>query len=247
MIFNLFKSKPTLIGLIPKGFVDIHSHILPGIDDGANNINESIELISEMRNIGFNKIIATPHIYPGLYENNFTSINNSFNKLKKYLKDKIDINISFGAEYFCNQYLLEEIEKNNLICLKENNVLVETSYVATPLNFFEIIFKISINNYIPILAHPERYIKLYESFGLKGFFKLADSGCKFQVNLLSTTGYYGNEVLKLTNVLINNNLIEYVGSDIHNLNHLKFFDSKVRIKKIEKLEKAIENNTITFS
>ena len=247
MIFNLFKSRPKLKDLIPKGFIDIHSHILPGIDDGAKNINESLELISGMKRIGFKKIICTPHIYPGLYENNFTSINNSFNKLEKYLKDKIEINTSFGAEYFCDQYLLEEIEKKNLICLKENNVLVETSYIATPLNFFEIIFKISINNYTPILAHPERYINFYESFGLKGFFKLADSGCKFQVNLLSSTGYYGSEVLKLTNVLINNNLIEYVGSDIHNLNHLKYFDSKIRIKKIEKLKKSIENNTITFS
>lgn len=247
MIFNLFKSKPTLKELIPEGFVDIHSHILPGIDDGAKNIEDSVELISKMKKMGFGKIIGTPHIYPGLYENNFTSINNSFNKLKKYLKDKTDININFGAEYFCNQYLLEEIEENSLICLKDNNVLVETSFIATPLNFFEIIFKISINNYTPILAHPERYLSLYESFGLKGFFKLADSGCKFQVNLLSSTGYYGNEILKLTNILINNNLIEYVGSDIHNLNHIKYFDSKIRIKKIEKLKKAIENNTKTFS
>ena len=78
MIFNLLKSKPTLKELIPEGFVDIHSHILPGIDDGAKNIKESLELIEKMNEMGFSKIIGTPHTYPGLYENTNESIKKSF-------------------------------------------------------------------------------------------------------------------------------------------------------------------------
>ena len=83
MIFNLFKSRPTLKELIPEGFVDIHSHILPGIDDGAKNVEESLKLISEMHKIGISKIIGTPHTYPGLYNNNEKTIFNAYNKLKK--------------------------------------------------------------------------------------------------------------------------------------------------------------------
>ena len=89
MIFNLFKAKPTLKELIPNGFVDIHSHILPGIDDGAKNIEESIKLISEMKKMGFSKIIGTPHTFPGLYENTNETIKKSFEKISQKLITKI--------------------------------------------------------------------------------------------------------------------------------------------------------------
>ena len=94
MIFNLFKSKPTLNELIPKGFVDIHSHILPGIDDGAKNVEESLKLISEMKKLGFAKIITTPHTYPGLYDNTNDTILKSFNSIKNCNSNGINSNTS---------------------------------------------------------------------------------------------------------------------------------------------------------
>ena len=97
MIFNLFKSKPTLKDLIPEGFVDIHSHILPGIDDGAKNIEDSLVLISEMRELGFSKIIGTPHTYPGLHDNTKKTIKDSFEKLKNNKPDKIQL--GYASEY----------------------------------------------------------------------------------------------------------------------------------------------------
>ena len=97
MIINLFRSKPTLRELIPDGFVDIHSHILPGIDDGSKNVKESLDLIFEMKKLGFSKIIGTPHSYPGLYDNTKESIKISFNKLKKELPE--NINVDYASEY----------------------------------------------------------------------------------------------------------------------------------------------------
>ena len=162
MIFNFFKSKPTLKELIPQGFVDIHSHILPGIDDGAQNIKESLKLISEMKKLGFSKFIATPHTYPGVYNNNNNSIKESFNKLNNELKNKNILR--YASEYMIDSYLIEKAAEKSLITIKDNYVLIEMSFISEPINLHEIIFEINMNGYIPILAHPERYIFLFDDF-----------------------------------------------------------------------------------
>ena len=238
MIFSLFKSKPLLKELIPAGFVDIHSHILPEIDDGAKNIEESINLISAMKKLGFGKIIGTPHTYPGIYNNSNETIKKSFNKLKNKFNDYK--NISFASEYMIDTYLIEKAESKSLLTIKSNFVLIEMSYINSPIDLYEIIFKISINGFIPILAHPERYNYLFNDIGK--YKRLKNAGCKFQMNLLSTTGYYGKEVLKISDKLLNLNMIDFVGSDIHNLNHVNYFNKIIRLRNIRKIEKCIENN-----
>ena len=238
MIFNLFKSKPTLKELIPNGFIDIHSHILPGIDDGAKNIEDSIKLITEMKELGFKKIIATPHTYPGLYENDTESIKYSYQKLIKNLE--FDIIIKFASEYFADETIFNKVEEKKLLCLKDNYVLIETSFMLMPAFFFDLIFFLRINDYIPVIAHPERYNFLSDD--IKICKKLKKMGCKFQINLLSTTGYYGPKVTSFTNHLIEESMIDYVGSDIHNIYQIKKFDTKVKINNLRGLVKAIENN-----
>ena len=137
MIFNLFKSKPTLSELIPKGFVDIHSHILPGIDDGAKNIEESMELISKMKKMGICKIIGTPHTIPGLYNNNNNTIKRSFELLKKNIN--IDIELDYASEYMIDYSLINKAEQKLLLPIKENYVLIEMSYISKPINLYDII------------------------------------------------------------------------------------------------------------
>ena len=238
MIFNLFKAKPTLKDLIPNGFVDIHSHILPGIDDGAKNIDESISLISEMKKLGFSKIIATPHTYSGLYDNTPKTIENSFKLLPKDLVK--ENNIEYASEYLIDSYIIESIDNKSILCLKDNHILVEMSYINKHNKLYEIIHYILVNGYIPILAHPERYIYFHQNF--KDYRKLKKVGCKFQLNLLSVTGYYGKKILSISEKLLKNNLIDYVGSDIHNLNHCNQFKNKVVFKNLKDLEKAINSN-----
>lgn len=240
MIFNLFKAKPTLKELIPDGFVDIHSHILPGIDDGAKNIEESLELISKMKEMGFSKIIATPHTYQGLYNNSSSSIKNSYNKIK----DKVDkkIEIQYASEYMIDETLIEKAHKKKLLCLEKNYVLVEMSFFSAPINLYEIIFKLRVNDYIPVLAHPERYRFIFDDFNK--FHKLKKVGCEFQLNLLSLTGYYGKDVAIISDKLLKNNMIDYCGSDIHNINHVQQIYNKVIIDNFEMINEITNRNNL---
>lgn len=239
MIFNLFKSKPTLKELIPDGFVDIHSHILPGIDDGAKNIEESLKMISEMKKLGFSKIIGTPHTYPGLYNNTNKIIYNSYLKIKDKIKNH-NISTSIASEYMIDNSLIEKAENKNLLCLNDNYVLIEFNFINENYKYKEILFKIQLNEYRPIIAHPERYLYWFNDF--KKLRELKRNGCKFQLNFLSTTGYYGEKVLEMANKLIKNNMIDFVASDFHNLNHIKQTDKKIKIQNIRKLE-GLFNNT----
>lgn len=238
MIFNLFKSKPTLRELIPDGFVDIHSHILPGIDDGSKNVKESLDLISEMKGLGFSKIIGTPHTYRNLYNNTNESITNSFNLIKS--KHTQDLNISFASEYFIDENLIKQAENKSLLTLKSNYVLIETGFKFMPLNIFEVIFQLQLNGYRAVLAHPERY----HFFSMKDFLKLKKNGVLFQINMFSLIGYYGESTLSLANKLLKNNMINYIGSDIHNLQQLSLFEKKIKTSMSNKILKTIENNII---
>lgn len=239
MVFNLFKSKPTLRELIPRGFVDIHSHILPGIDDGAKNVKESINLISEMNKLGFSKVIGTPHTYEGLYNNTLNTIKDSFDKLLPFVKTKIKL--GYATEYMLNKSIIQKAKAKNLLCLKDNYVLVEMSYISEPLNLREIIYEIKVNGYKPILAHPERYLFIKD---FKSYYELKEIGCLFQINLLSAVDYYGQKVRKNLDKLILNDLVDFVGSDIHKLHHVKAFEKKIKIKNLKKFEKSISNNNI---
>lgn len=239
MIFNLFKSKPTLKELIPRGFIDIHSHILPGIDDGAKNLTESIELISKMKELGFSKIVGTPHTYQGLYNNTNLSIENSYNLIKENLKEKIKVD--YASEYMIDNSLIKKSQEKSLLTIKKNYVLVEMSFISEPINLFEILFEIMVNGYIPIIAHPERYRFLHKQ--KKKYEKLKNIGCRFQLNLLSVTDYYGKDIRKFSDYLLKNNFIDFVGSDIHNLKHLREFENKVKAYELNKLKKSIDSNS----
>ena len=246
MIFNLFKSKPTLKELIPNGFVDIHSHILPGIDDGAKNIDESLELISQMKNLGFSKIIGTPHTYPGVYDNTNNSIKKAYSKVLKELDG--NHNITYASEYMLDESLIVKAKNKELLTVYKNHILVEMSFVGAPINLYEIIYEIMVNGYIPILAHPERYLFMLNN-NLNEYFRLKKVGCLFQINLLSVLGYYGKDVLKITDKLLSKNLVNFVGSDIHNIHQIDYINNpkntvKLSYKNIEKLEKVMNNNKI---
>lgn len=246
MIFNLFKSKPSLKELIPEGFVDIHSHILPGIDDGAKDVNDSLEMISRMKKLGFSKIIATPHTYPGLYENTNETIKRSFERLIQ--SNSIDISLDYASEYFIDHFLNEKIYKNKFLTINNKFILLEFNFISPSNNIFDIIFQLQLNGYTPILAHPERY--LYYKGDLLTLFKLKERGCKFQMNMLSTTDFYGREVNKMANILLKNNLVDYIASDIHNLNHIRMINNlkvKISLKYLKNIENIFTDTVINFS
>lgn len=242
-MFNIFrKAKPKLSDLIPKNFVDIHSHVLPGIDDGAKNIEESLELIEKMKKIGFSKVVCTPHTYPGLYDNTNKTIQKSFNLLRKH---KIKLKLDYASEYMLNQSIIEKAEKKSLLTIKENYILVEISFISEPLNLFDIIFHLQINGYYPILAHPERYRYLFHK--KSNFHKLKKSGCLFQMNFNSIIGYYGEDVRKISEYLLSQNMVDFIASDIHNKNHINMIvEKKIKLKNINinKLEGIFQKSEV---
>ncbi|WP_310556216.1 CpsB/CapC family capsule biosynthesis tyrosine phosphatase [Flavobacterium sp.] len=240
-MFFLKKNKTLLKDLIPTDYIDIHSHLLPGIDDGAKTTDDTFFLISELQKIGIASIITTPHIYSGLWDNTRDGIQNLEVDTKNILSAKdISIPIKAAAEYLMNDHFVALVKKGEILTLKDNIVLVEMSYLNAPIQLYDIIFDLQVAGYKPLLAHPERYLFYHNNFN--EYLKLKNAGCLFQLNLLSTVGYYGESVTETAKKLLEKGLIDYVGSDVHHKNHIDSFYKNVLIKDTKPLEEAIANN-----
>lgn len=213
---------------------DIHSHILPGIDDGSPDLETSINLIKGLIHLGITKSIATPHIISDLYRNTPESIHSALNQLKNELTlQGIDFEISAAAEYMMDTYFLDLLQKKEpLLTLSGNIILTEFSYASMPEEPSKISFEIQIAGYKPILAHPERYPYYYKNY--KMYNQLADLGFLLQVNLLSLTGYYGKEAAKAAKYMLDNNLVAYLGSDLHHDRHLAALNDEKNTREFYK-------------
>lgn len=242
MIFFTKKKSP-LKDLIPDNFVDIHSHLIPGIDDGAKTAEEAIKLITELEKIGFKEFITTPHILPFVWNNTKEIIEDGEITLVEALQAAdCNIKIKAAAEYMLDNSLFENSKKQRLLTLKDNYLLIEMSYLNPPIQLTEFIYSLQVEGYTPILAHPERYLFYHNDF--ESYKKLKKTGCLFQLNLLSTVGYYGGHVAEVSDKLLKNGFIDFVGSDVHHKNHVDAFNGKIVIKEMAPLEEAIKNNQL---
>ena len=240
-MFSFLKSKPNLAALIPNNYVDIHSHVLPGIDDGAKNLKDSQFLLEAMIGFGFKKCITSPHTMANVYNNTIETINNAKERVDNELSDlakKLDLKAA--SEYFIDENFIENFKSNPLLTIKDNYVLVEMSFLNPPIQLHEYLFELQLAGYQPILAHPERYSFYHANF--KEFEKLKKMGLKFQMNLLSSVGYYGPDVANISDKLLKADFIDFVGSDIHHKQHIDSFTRKVFIKETKAFEIAIEKN-----
>ena len=242
-MISFFKSKPKLVDLIPAGFIDIHSHLLPGIDDGAKSIEDTSEMLLQLKSIGFEKCITTPHSLPGVWENTKEGILTTFIQTKSELPESTSEMLHITAsEYMMNETFHERIQTDELLTIKDNLVLVEMSYLNPPLALLDIIFELKLKGYQPILAHPERYFFYHQN--QKMYKTLKELDVLFQLNLLSVVGYYGSSVAIIADRLLKENLIDFVGSDVHHMQHVNSFQNKIIIKSEKKLIEAIERNSI---
>ncbi|HEY0046970.1 MAG TPA: CpsB/CapC family capsule biosynthesis tyrosine phosphatase [Flavobacterium sp.] len=238
VLFYHFSKKTALSDLIPPDHVDIHSHLLPGIDDGAKDIEQSAFLLSELTQIGVTEFITTPHILHQVYDNTPEGIQNTLITTQSSLPTKYKLRAA--AEYMMDSNFNSLIKSAPLLTLKDNIVLVEMSYINPPMQLYDFIFDLQIAGYIPMLAHPERYSFYHHKFD--EFKKLKNAGCKFQINLLSCTGYYGSSVLECSKKLLKSGMIDFSGSDVHHKQHIASFKNKVLIKDIAPLKDAMQNN-----
>lgn len=242
-MFGLFKSKP-------KGEkfdlsvlkTDMHSHILPGIDDGADTIETSLNLIRGMKELGYQKLIATPHIMWDMYKNTPAIIKEKLQIVRDAVKQEgIDITIEAAAEYFLDEHVEELLQKQEpLLTISENKVLVEFSMAFPSMNIKGILFEMQLQGYQPIIAHPERYIYLQSD---KTFYdELRDLGCIFQLNLLSLSGYYGRGVNELAQYLLKNNFYTLAGTDLHHAIHLEALNDLHPAPPIQKFLSEVKFN-----
>ena len=247
-MFSIFEKKEFLKDHL-EGMTDIHNHILPGIDDGAADAEEAVQLLLKYKELGIKQFIATPHIMNDYYPNSRESINSAYEDLSNKIKtipELEEVKIQVAAEYMLDQHFLELIEEKNLLTLKGNMVLVEMSYFQPPINLKEILFKLQTNGYKPVLAHPERY-SYYHSKDLIKYEELKNRGCLFQINALSLTTHYGVSMERTALKLLEAGMIDFIGTDTHRLQHLeKLAGIRLKSSIFEQLEIVIQKTKKTF-
>lgn len=235
-MFNLFKSKHNKPSANWRFIqTDIHSHILPGIDDGAQTLDDSIALIKTMQEHGYKKMVATPHVSEDIYPNTSEIILAQRDIVRQKLNElNINIKIDAAAEYMIDQTFVQLTEKALLLPIHDNHVLVEMSYLVESPYLDIALFTLQTHGYKPILAHPERY-NFYHN-NLDRYEELRDKGCLFQLNIIALSGYYGKGVKKTAEYLLNKGMYEYCGSDIHHLRHTHALNSVLSSKSIAQLQ-----------
>jgi len=232
---SLFKSNklehPVDFSLIST---DMHSHLIPGIDDGAGTIEESVELIRSLYNLGYKKVIITPHVISDYFKNTPEIIRSGHETLKKALAaGQILVKTETAAEYMLDDGFEKKFRNGELLTFGKKYVLLELSAFTPPKSFFQVIFDLKLEGYNPILAHPERYS--YWHFDFEQYITLKDREILLQINLPSLTGFYSPEVQKITEKLIDNNMVDFAGTDLHNNDYLEQVERSRYSKYLEKL------------
>lgn len=218
---HLFSKKNTPVADLSFLGTDMHSHLIPGIDDGSPDIVTSIHLINQLQALGYRKLITTPHILQDYYPNNNAIILKGYETLKQAFSSKgLSIEVKAAAEYFLDNHVMELLEKDEpLLTISANKVLVEFSLISAPLHKDEFLFQLKVKGYAPVIAHPERYP--YFHHNKDQYQSLYDKGYDLQVNLLSFSGHYGKGVKKAAMYLLDQNLVKYLGTDLHRQRHIE--------------------------
>lgn len=235
-MFGFFKKKKAVVDIINFAGIgtDIHSHLIPNIDDGSDSLETSIALLKGFADLGFKHIITTPHIMFEVYDSRHASILSGLKTLQERLHTEgVDITLRAAAEYFLDDHFLNLLNTEPLLTVWENEVLVEMSFYAPPRGIYDYLFQIGVKGYQPILAHPERYGYYHDNYAEYQVFK--DKGIKFQLNILSLIGYYGESVKKTALRLIKDNLIDYLGSDVHHIKHLSLLKEHLADPELQRI------------
>lgn len=235
MSFNFKKRYP------PALETDIHSHLLPGLDDGAACMDDTLVILEVMARAGVKKICFTPHIRQHKYPNTPQTVQSAFRSVQRAVAEAgINIQTDYAAEYYIDDGFQQLILSDApLLTLPGNRLLVETSPDQAPPYLHEFLFTLIGKGYTPVLAHPERYI--YCRGKPEKYMQLKKAGCLFQVNLFSFVGYYGYKVKEEADFLLKHNLIDFRGSDIHNLRQAEMLSDRSLLKAAAELRPCLKN------
>ena len=203
---------------------DMHSHLLPGLDDGAETLEHALGLLRELREGGFRKLVLTPHIMGDFYKNTPEGIRAALTTLREAAAAAGlgDVALECAAEYYLDEFLGQKLTNGTEMLSfggDKRYLLFETSYMNEPLNWQEIVFELKAQGYRPVLAHPERYTYLYGRFADLEKMR-QEQGVLFQINLNSLVGYYSPAAQKVAEQLVDGGLVDFVGTDTHHRRHL---------------------------
>ena len=224
---------------------DMHSHLIPAIDDGSKSLENSLEMIRRFSALGYKKLITTPHVMSDFYKNDPESILGGLEKLNTYLKEKgLDVKVEAAAEYYLDEQLQDLVEAEKLLTFGDKHVLFELPFIAEPPNLKQVIFEMQTRGYKPILAHPERYGFWYKEFDR--YRELHDQGVLLQLNMLSLIGHYSPQAQKIAEQMIDEGIISFLGSDCHNTHHLELIDEARTRPYLHKLIESglLKNSTL---
>lgn len=240
-MFNLFQKKASRPNSV---HVDFHSHLLPGLDDGVQTLEQSFRILERFEQLGYTKVITTPHIMSDFYKNSPETILPALDELKSFIGDRLKLEIEAAAEYYLDETFVALLDSDQqLLRVGSDYVLFETSFMSEPVYLKEAIFKIQSRGLKAILAHPERYQYLHNDFDLAK--DLFDRGTYFQINLNSLSGYYSKPVKKMAEKLIRNKMVHFFGSDCHTEAHLDAFEQSMRVPVFDELmDLPLLNNTL---
>lgn len=245
-LFHIFRSKPDLPPIdLGKVEVDMHSHLIPGIDDGARVVEDSLQMIRRFSELGYRKLVTTPHVMSDFYKNTPETILGGLETVKARLKQEgINMEIEAAAEYYLDEGFEKLVQEKNLLTMGDNYVLFELPFVAEPPNFKSILFELQTQGYKPILAHPERYGFWYNDFDR--YRELHDQGIDLQLNILSLIGHYSPQTKKIAEQMVKEGLVTFLGSDCHNVHHQELIEIARKTEAIHQLVESgkLKNNSL---
>lgn len=221
-MLNLFKAKSNFLQ------TDLHSHLIPEIDDGVKTWDESLTIVKELHKLGYTKLITTPHIISNYYPNTPDLIRSQVETLNQKVTDAgIPVEIEAGAEYFVDDHFLDQVKnKKDLLTFGDRYILLETAFMNKPIFLEEAIFDLQAMGMKPILAHPERYAYFHSNND--SLDHLIETGVLLQININSLSGYYSKAAKRLASELLEKKAIHLLGSDIHNEKHLRQLQKTIK-------------------
>ncbi len=226
--------------------VDIHSHLLPGLDDGAGTLEDAEAMIRNLMALGYSHLVTTPHVMSDTFRNTPATILGALETLRHHLKTKgLDVKVTAAAEYYLDESLMNMIAQDEpLLTFGDKYLLFEMNFVTEPLNLKEFVFLATTKGYKPVLAHPERY--LYLQGDLEKVQDLIDRGVLMQMNISSLTGYYSRPVQQTAYRLIDRQMVHWLGSDCHHLQHTTLLKQAMGMRYFRKaLNLPLLNNSLS--
>lgn len=233
---NLFGKKEPALGPADLGVLgtDVHSHFIPGIDDGAQTLEQSIALLTAMRELGYRKVITTPHSMADGYRNTPEIILGGLAKLRdEVARIGLDIEVEAAAEYYLDHELERKVAERSVLTFGDNLLLFELPFISEPAILGTVVFQMQTMGYRPVLAHPERYGFWYNDFSK--YEDLKSRGVLFQLNTVALAGAYGPQAKQIAERLIDAGFYELLGSDCHHMGHIEAIKNSLTRTHLHKL------------